>query len=119
MAEEFFTGRWLKEGDSKYPRTFNGATHRTFGSNTYPSDFWLRNDAFVRLKNLEIGYNFSKSIANRINMQSARIYISANNLFSIDKFGPSFDPESPSGPVTDGQYYPQQRIINLGLNITF
>lgn len=119
MAEEFFTGRWLKEGDHKYPRTFNGPTHRTFGSNTYASDFWLRNDAFVRLKNLEIGYNFSKAIVHELRMQSARVYINANNLFSIDKWGPSFDPESPSGNYTDGQYYPQQRIINVGINVTF
>jgi len=119
MAEQFFEGRWLKEGDNKYPRTFNGPTSRTFGSNTYGSTFWLMNDAFLRLKNVEIGYNFSRDLLSRIKVQSARLYISGNNLFSVDKWGPSFDPEAPSGSGTNGRYYPQQRVINVGLNLTF
>jgi TonB-linked SusC/RagA family outer membrane protein len=119
MAEQFYTGRWLKEGDNQYPRTFNGPTSRTFGSNTYGSTFWLLNDDFLRLKNVEIGYNFSKELLGRIKMQAARLYISGNNLFSIDKWGPSFDPEAPSGPSTNGRYYPQQRVLNLGLVVTF
>ena len=122
MAEEFFTGRWQKQGDSKYPRTFNGPTSRTYGSNTYNSNFWLRNDAFLRLKNVEIGYTLPKSLLSRVKLQSARIYISGNNLLSFDKFGPSFDPEVPVNSdgtaVTNGRYYPQQRIINIGANIT-
>lgn len=127
MPEEFFTGRWLKDGDNKYPRTFNGPTNATYGSNTYASTFWLRNDAFLRLKNVEIGYTLPRDgFMNRAKIQGARIYISGNNLFSIDKFGPSFDPESPgnytSGTAivgTNGRYYPQQRVINIGLNVTF
>ncbi|TKK70356.1 TonB-dependent receptor [Ilyomonas limi] len=116
MVTEFFDGRWQKEGDNQYPRNFNGPTGRTFGVNTYPSDFWLRNAAFVRLKNVEIGYNLSKTLMSNLKMQGIRIYVSGNNLFSIDKFGPSFDPENPSDA---GQYYPIQRVINIGANITF
>lgn len=118
MAEEFFTGRWQKEGDNTYPRTFNGPTSRTYGSNTYASTFWLRNDAFVRLKNIEFGYNFSKDLLSKISVKSARVFVSANNVFSIDSFGPSFDPESASGTTNNGIYYPQQRIINLGVNLS-
>lgn len=119
MAEEFYTGRWLKQGDNNYPRTFNGPTGRTFGANTYASDFWLRNDGFARLKNVEVGYNFSNSFLERLKLQQARVYINGNNVFSIDKFGPSFDPESPNSTITTGSYYPQQRVINIGLNLTF
>lgn len=118
MAEEFFTGRWLKQGDDTYPRTFNGPTSRTYGPNTYASTFWLRNDAFVRLKNLEFGYNFSKDLLSKIHVQAARVFVSANNVFSIDSFGPSFDPESASGTTNNGIYYPQQRIINFGVNLS-
>jgi TonB-linked SusC/RagA family outer membrane protein len=121
MAEEFYTGRWQQEGDTKYPRNFNGPTERTYGSNAYPSTFWLRNDAFVRLKNVELGYNFSKTLLSKIKMQSARVFVSANNLFSIDSFGPNFDPESAAsvGSLNYGRYYPQQRILNVGANVTF
>jgi TonB-dependent starch-binding outer membrane protein SusC len=51
--------------------------------------------------------------------------VSGNNLFSIDKWGPSFDPEAPGtttpGQVssTNGRYYPQQRVLNLGLSVNF
>jgi hypothetical protein len=119
MAQEFFDGRWLKEGDITYPRTFNGPTSRTFGSNAYPSTFWLRNDSFLRLKNVEFGYSFSKDLLSKIKVKSARVFVSGNNLFSLDKFGPSFDPESATGTVNNGRIYPQQRIINLGVNVTF
>ncbi|NRF41912.1 TonB-dependent receptor [Pedobacter foliorum] len=116
MATEFFDQRWQKPGDTKYPRNFSGPTGRTFGVNTLESDQWLRDASFVRLKNVELGYTLPKSVSERLKMQSARIYVSGTNLFSIDKFGPSFDPEVPNN---SGQYYPQQRLINIGANITF
>ena len=120
MAQQFYDGRWLKPGDNKYPRTFNGPTNATYGSNTYGSTFWLLNDAFLRLKNVEIGYNFSPAgLLSKANITSARVYISGNNLFSIDKWGPSFDPEAPGSSSTNGRYYPQQRVLNVGLNVTF
>jgi hypothetical protein len=119
-AEQFYTGRWLQPGDDKYPRTFNGETGRSYGSNTYPSTFWLMNDAFLRLKNVEIGYTIPKEGAlKRAKIQNIRVYVSGNNLFSIDKFGPSFDPEAPDGTGTTGKYYPQQRVLNAGVNVTF
>lgn len=116
MTQEFFDGRWQKEGDNKYPRNFNGPTGTTFGVNTLASDFWLRNAAFVRLKNVEIGYNLPSSLLSKAKIQGARIYVNGNNLFSIDKFGPSYDPEI---PTDNGWYYPQQRIVNIGANLTF
>ena len=120
MAEQFFTGRWQQPGDDKYPRTFNGPTNATYGSNTYASTFWLKNDAFVRLKNVEIGYTVPRGgLLARAKIQSIRFYVSGNNLLSIDKWGPSFDPEAPSGTGTNGRYYPQQRVVNAGLNVTF
>jgi TonB-linked SusC/RagA family outer membrane protein len=127
MAQQFYNGRWLKPGDDKYPRTFNGPTNATYGSNTYQSTFWLLNDGFLRLKNVAIGYNFSRTgLLERAKISSARIYVSGNNLFSIDKWGPSFDPEAPPTPTlpgqvasTSGRYYPQQRVLNLGLSVNF
>jgi TonB-linked SusC/RagA family outer membrane protein len=126
MAQQFYDGRWLKPGDSKYPRTFNGPTNATYGSNTYQSTFWMLNDGFLRLKNVEIGYTFGHNgLLQKAKISSARIYVSGNNLLSFDKWGPSFDPESPAtttpGQVsgTTGRYYPQQRVLNLGLSVNF
>ncbi|SDT34969.1 TonB-linked outer membrane protein, SusC/RagA family [Mucilaginibacter mallensis] len=120
MAEQFFTGRWLQPGDNTYPRTFNGPTNATYGSNTYASTFWLKNDAYLRLKNLEVGYTFASSLLKSISVQSLRIYVSGNNLLTFDSLGPSFDPEAAySNNSINGRYYPQQRVINLGANIKF
>src|SRR5208282_3307678 len=91
-AEQYYTGRWLAAGDNKYPRTFNGESGVTFGPNSLPSTFWLLNDAFLRLKNVQIGYTFNKEgLLAKAHVQNLRVYISGNNLFSIDKWGPSFD----------------------------
>ncbi len=127
MAQQFYNGRWLQPGDNKYPRTFNGPTNATYGSNTYQSTFWLLNDGFLRLKNVEIGYNLNSAGWMRgAKITSARIYVSGNNLLSIDKWGPSFDPEAPPTPTspgqvasTSGRYYPQQRVLNLGISVHF
>ena len=116
MSREFFDGRWQKEGDNTYPRNFNGPTGRTIGTNNWGSDFWLRDASFLRLKTAEIGYTLPKDVLGRIRMQGIRVYVSGSNLFSIDNFGPSFDPENPSDV---GWYYPQQRILNLGATVSF
>lgn len=116
MSREFFEDRWQQEGDNQYPRNFNGPTGRTIGTNAWDSDFWLRDASFLRLKNVEIGYTLPKDVLRNLNMQSLRIYVNGSNLFSVDAFGPSFDPESPSDV---GYYYPQQRIINVGASVTF
>jgi len=114
MSREFFDDRWQQEGDQGYPRNFNGPTGRTIGTNSWQSDFWLRDASFLRLKNAEVGYSFSGvKVGKKFGMQSLRIYINGANLLSFDQFGPSFDPE---GPNDFGKYYPQQRIINIGIN---
>jgi TonB-linked SusC/RagA family outer membrane protein len=118
MAEEFFNGRWQKEGDNKYPINFNGPTNATYGSNAWGSTFWLRNDAFLRLKNIQIGYNVPRQVLAKAKIQNLRVYVSGNNLFSVDHFGPSFDPEA-AAANNSGLGYPVQRIINFGLDISF
>ncbi len=116
MSREFFVDRWQKEGDNGYPRNFNGPTGRTTGTNGWGSDFWLRDASFLRLKTVEIGYNLPVQRLQRLHVQNLRLYLNGSNLFSIDQFGPSFDPES---PADNGRYYPQQRVLNAGLSVSF
>ena len=81
------------------------------GYNTY----FLRNSDYLRLKNVEIGYNLPPSLLKKANINLLRIYVSGLNLITWDKMK-IWDPESTSG---SGQYYPQSRIINVGARITF
>jgi len=97
--------------NSKYPRL---NTYDTEISG-YQSTFWLKNSSFVRLKNLEIGYTLSHTLSSRIGIEKFRIYLSGYNLITIDQLK-WWDPE---GDNRAGSFYPQTRIYNIGLNLTF
>jgi hypothetical protein len=110
---EYFEGRWQKEGDNKYPRVFY-YTNVTEGQSAESSDFWLKSAAFLRLKNVELAYNLAGSVTQRFGIDNVRIFATGSNLFTIDQIK-LFDPEANDN---DGSYYPQQRIIRLGLTFT-
>jgi hypothetical protein len=82
-------------------------------NNNMPSDWWLRDGSFLRLKNLEIGYTLPKSLIGKSFVRSLRFYVSANNLLTFSKFK-LWDPEK---GVSDGAGYPLNRVITLGFNI--
>jgi hypothetical protein len=67
------------------------------------------------LKNIELGYSLSQELLKKMKMEGVRVYVSAFNLFTITKVK-DYDPEGSSG---SGQFYPQQRIINVGVNVYF
>jgi hypothetical protein len=64
---------------------------------------------------VQLGYNFNTPFLQKIKVNGLRLYASAFNLFTVTKVK-DFDPEGTSG---SGQFYPQQRIINLGVNVKF
>lgn len=97
-----------------YPRVTDRASNAISGGQ-FNNTFWLNDASFLRLKNVELAYNIKASFLERINVSGVRVYASAFNLFTISKVK-DYDPEGTSG---SGQFYPQQRIINLGANIKF
>ena len=87
--------------NAAYPRlTKNDNNH-----NTQPSDHWLRNGAFLKLKNAEIGFTYKK----------ARFYVSGVNLLTFSPFK-LWDPEMGGGK---GLSYPTQRTFNVGFQLSF
>lgn len=85
--------------------------------NYKPNSFWLQNVNYLKLRNMEIGYNVPKKFISRAKMQKLRIYASMQNLFSIDNLGSiDVDPEITSG---SGVQYPTNRVISIGCNLTF
>ena len=88
-------------------------------NNTYytqqPNTYFLRSNNYVRLKNIELGYNLADKIGKRAGINAFRVYVNALNLVTWDKMK-IWDPESTSG---NGQYYPQSRILNAGFRVTF
>ncbi|HWB28740.1 MAG TPA: TonB-dependent receptor [Chitinophagaceae bacterium] len=81
------------------------------GLNTY----YLFNTDYLRLKNIELGYNLSANLLKKTGISGLRVYANALNLATWSK-QKVFDPESTNG---SGQYYPQARIINVGAKVTF
>ncbi|MCH7398164.1 TonB-dependent receptor [Belliella sp. DSM 107340] len=107
--------RWSPDTpNGTYPRVSERASTAISGG-LFPSDFWLQDVSFVRLKNLEVGYTVPKAILERYSIGNLRVYANGFNLLTITKVK-DFDPE---GSSNSGQFYPQQRIINLGVNIQF
>ncbi|GAA4317628.1 TonB-dependent receptor [Mucilaginibacter gynuensis] len=97
-----------------YPRVTDRASNAISGGQ-FNNTFWLNNASFLRLKNAELGYNFKSSVLSKLKIGGLRLYASGFNLFTITKVK-DYDPEGDSG---SGQFYPQQRIINIGANVKF
>lgn len=97
--------------DPRLPNRNNTYYSAGAGNNTY----WLRKNDYLRVKNIEIGYNINPNILKKAGISNLRIFGGGVNLFTWDQMK-IWDPESTNG---SGQYYPQSRIINLGASVTF
>lgn len=82
----------------------------------YASTYFLKDASFLRLKNLQFGYNLPDNLVKKVAMRSARIYFAADNLWTISNY-PGLDPER----VGDGLYvsYPQLRTFTFGASVQF
>ncbi len=104
--------RWTPETpDARYPKTRLGNVSNI---NNAFSSFWLQDAAYLRLKNLQLGYTLPTRLSERVKLARARIYFSAENLFTISNVV-GFDPESPEG---NGSFYPLNKVATLGLNLS-
>jgi TonB-linked SusC/RagA family outer membrane protein len=83
-------------------------------NNNVSSTHWLRNGAFVRLKQAEIGYTLPERLTKKAFINSLRFYVSGTNLYLWSKFK-MWDPEM----AGNGLGYPVQRVINFGVNLNF
>ncbi len=104
--------RWTVDNPgASYPRLYYAQTH-----NRRFSSYWIENAAYLRLKNVQLGYTFPQQWAARCGISRLRAYVSADNLFTITKYFDGFDPEVQQ---SSGDTYPQVRTYVFGLNLTF
>lgn len=78
------------------------------------NSFFLKNGAFVRLKNIELSYSLPAKWAGKAGMSDCRLYINANNLVTWDHLNGLTDPES-----NGSNRYPIMKTVNFGVNIKF
>lgn len=80
---------------------------------------YLQSAAYVRLKNLQVGYSLPSAWVSRIGLSRVRVYFSGDNLFTWTKMSKIFDPEAYNGKYAAGKVYPLSRTLSCGLSVTF
>jgi hypothetical protein len=118
----YYNNRWTPTNPSnRYSRALASDDNIL---NLVPSDVWVENGTFVKLKNLAVGYTLPSSITNKYHITKFRLYVSTQNLFTITKYT-GIDPEIGmiGGAATqsgiDNGTYPGSRFYTFGLNVTF
>ena len=113
LLQAYADSHWSEENRDIYALWPRLSTN-VIQNNVQTSTWWLRDGSFLRLKQLELGYNLLKNPKNKLGMTNLRVYATGTNLFTWSTFG-LWDPELKG----DGLNYPLQRVVNLGVHIGF
>lgn len=107
-------GRWTGEGTSnEMPR----AVFNDPNKNNRPSDRYIEDGSYLRIKNITLGYTLPKALINKAHLESVRVYATALNLLTITKYT-GFDPEVGTSGI-DNNVYPVTATYSFGVNIGF
>ncbi len=113
VLQDIANDHWSEDNrneNAMWPRLSEGLVW----NNLQASNWWLRDNSFLRLKSLELGYNMKDSLAKKLGMASFRVYLSGTNLLTFSKFK-MWDPEMGG----KGLNYPVQKVYNIGLKLDF
>ncbi|SOD83016.1 SusC/RagA family TonB-linked outer membrane protein [Spirosoma fluviale] len=106
--------RWTVDNPSTVDPRIVDRSNQYFSNGT---TYWLKSTDYIRLKNLELGYSLPSTVGSKIGLNNLRVYVNGLNLAT---YAPAmkgiYDPESTNSA---GQYYPQARVINAGLTLSF
>jgi TonB-dependent starch-binding outer membrane protein SusC len=105
----------LTNRNNRYYTNVGSGNGFTGGSGGGINDYFLKSNNYLRLKNVEIGYNLPSEIGSKIGLSSFRIYVNGLNFITFDKIK-VWDPEA---TTTSGQYYPQARVLSAGVRVAF
>lgn len=109
INKEIAENSW-REGitDAKYPRLLTNLDKK----NAQPSDFWIQDKSYLRLKNIQFGYRIPKKYLQKLDISQIRIYTSLENMLTFTSYK-GIDPE------INGTTYPTMKEITVGLNVVF
>ena len=99
--------------DAYFPRVDYTSKNRETSSR------YLQNIAYLRLRNLQLGYQLPSSLLQKIAVKNAKIYLSGENLFTFDHLSSTFDPEALRGEYGPGKILPLNKSLSLGITVTF
>ncbi|KAA5542977.1 TonB-dependent receptor [Adhaeribacter rhizoryzae] len=101
--------------DSYFPKPYFNTT-----KNQQTQTRYLQNAAYLRLKNLQLGYSLPQNLTAKAGISRVRVYISGENLMTITKLIGVFDPETVAlSGWNDGKTYPLAKVYSCGVNINF
>ncbi|MEJ7768524.1 MAG: TonB-dependent receptor [Chitinophagaceae bacterium] len=111
-VQEQHKNRWTSTNtNAVFPRlAFSEA------NNEKNSTFWMKDASYLRLKNLQIGYNVPLDYIAKSKIKGLRFFLSGSNLFTRDNFWNGYDVEAPVGT---GNQYPQVKLYTLGVDVNF
>lgn len=121
VSREYYENRWTPTNPSN---TYTRAIREETGiGNTRPSDAYVENGSYVRLKNVQLGYTLPTSLVEKATFSKVRLYVSAQNIFTITKYS-GLDPEigEQAGVTASGLdvgTYPQSTFFTFGLQAQF
>lgn len=124
MSRDAFFGRWTTPDQPAAYRGFDVSnTYAAVGAR--PTNFYLEDGSYLRLKSVSLSYNLPKSVVQRLKMSNARFYVNANNLLTFTKYK-GYDPEVNHNNTGtniqigyDNGTYPNARNYAAGFNLTF
>jgi len=110
-------GRWTGEGSTNsYPILSTVDNNKNFSN---PSDFYLEDGDYLRIKTIQIGYTLPNDVVAKAGLSKTRLYLTGENLLTFTKYT-GYDPEIGGGVFgIDKGYYPQARTVMLGVNLQF
>ncbi|MDP5105622.1 MAG: TonB-dependent receptor [Polaribacter sp.] len=113
---QFFEGRWQQAGDiATFPSAANATT-------SYDTDLMVEDGSYMRIKQIQLAYNFPSDIAEKIKLKKLRTYVSLDDFFTFTKYS-GLDPEagsfSDNSIGVDRGFYPIPAKILLGLSLEF
>jgi TonB-linked SusC/RagA family outer membrane protein len=120
IHRDFMNDVWSEDNpDAYFPRPRGYAAHNAGGSLKEPTDRYLQSLAYLRLKNLTIGYSLPGSLTKKLLIDKLRVYFSGENLATFTRLHSKVvDPEQ-AGAASDALVYPFQKTCSVGIDITF
>ena len=111
--------------NARYPRLADNGSQSNTNNFRRGSDMYLYDGAYLRMKNIQLGYTLPAGISKKLGMQKFRAYLSGQNLFTISKVGfidpelTEFDSSLNNSGANSGRAYPTNIYYGVGLDITF
>ncbi|MGB3064297.1 SusC/RagA family TonB-linked outer membrane protein [Sphingobacterium thalpophilum] len=121
-VKEWQTDYWTVDNpDAALPRLSHSSTN-----NTQNSTFWMRSAAYLRLKNVQLGYEIPKHLLAKLRLNGLFVYVNGQNLWTKTNFYKGYDPEinynAAAGEgvsLGDGNFYPQVKVYTFGVDFKF